>query len=313
MRMKKAALLLSMISILFTLTACSSGTEEVSFDYTANDIIYSTVYQAYQIDNVDEAYRAYLEDQRDSNPMAEILQMGIENFDSARSDCGEFVGYRSTNGEVLEFDIAQVSSSIQNAQSQEELDEAQKVLTDFLSNVYSDIEEDNNGNVIVKLKAVYEDRDAEYSFVYEENPEAAYSYELSGQTATPYKIKEITVTPSYTTKEIMGKAAANTLMGMGTVFIVLIFISIIIGQFEKISKLVTKISNSKANKNKDEEDDEYASVKALQTTSDASAAPSGNIDDTELVAVITAAVVAANVASGGSDNLIVRSIRKARR
>ena len=311
MRMKKAALLLSMISILFTLTACSSGTEEVSFDYTANDIIYSTVYQAYQIDNVDEAYRAYLEDQRDSNPMAEILQMGIENFDSARSDCGEFVGYRSTDGEVLEFDIAQVSSSIQNAQSQDELDDAQKVLTDFLSNVYNDIEEDNNGNVIVKLKAVYEERDAEYSFVYEENPEAAYSYELSGQTATPYKIKEITVTPSYTTKEIMGKAAANTLMGMGTVFVVLIFISIIIGQFEKISKLVTKISNRQANK--DDKEDEDASVKALQPSSDTSASSSGIVDDTELVAVITAAVVAANVASGGSDNLIVRSIRKARR
>lgn len=312
MRIKKFALLLSMIAVLTALTACSSGTEEVSFDYTTDDIIYSTVYQAYQIDNVDEAYRAYLEDQKDSNPMAEILQMGIENFDSAREDCGDFLGYRSQDGKELDFDIAQVSYYIQNAQSQEELDEAQNMLKDFLSNVYSEIEEDNNGNVIVRLRAIYEERDAEYSFVYEENPEAAYAYELSGQSATPYKIKEITVTPEYTTKEIMSKAAANTLMGMGTVFIVLIFISLIIGQFENVAKLVDKIAAAFAGKGNDDDDTSANADKAGSATP-AAASASGNMDDGELVAVITAAVVAANVASGGSDKLIVRSIRKSRR
>ena len=313
MKTKKVALLLSLIGVLFSLTACSSGKKEVGFEYTPNDIIYSTVYQAYQIENVDEAYRAYLEDQKESNPMASVLQTGIENFDSARSDCGEFVGYRATDGGELKFNIAEITNAISNAQSQEELDDAQKELNEFLANVYSDIEEDNNGDVIVKLKAVYEERDAEYSFVYEENPEAAYSYQLSGKAATPYKIKEITVTPDYSTKEIMIKAGANTLMGMGTVFIVLIFISIIIAQFERVSKLINGIASVFKSSEKESNNKETAKAETKEVSQNLPVAAASDIDDGELVAVITAAVVAANIASGGTDKLIVRSIRKARR
>jgi hypothetical protein len=92
MKLKKTVLLCAVLSVLLGLTACSSGVEEVSFDYTESDIIYSTIYQASQIENIDEAYRLYLEDQKEDNPMAEILLTGIANFDSAREDCGEFVG-----------------------------------------------------------------------------------------------------------------------------------------------------------------------------------------------------------------------------
>ncbi|MBR1598992.1 MAG: OadG family protein [Lachnospiraceae bacterium] len=308
MKMKKIALLFSMLAVPFALTACSSGTTEVSFDYTETDIIYNTVYQANQIDNIDEAYRAYLEDQSEDNSMAEVLLTGVSNFDSAREDCGDFVGYRAQDDSVLNIDISKLS----NAQTEEEFYAAQDEMNSFLSNVWYVIEEDNSGDVIVNLKAVYKDRDATYSFVYEENPEAAYAYELTGQSANPYKIKEITVTPDYSMKEIMGKAAANTLMGMGTVFIVLIFISIIIGQFEKVGKLANKISNSWANKGID---DEATSSESISKSADNVVSPQGvsPMDDGELVAVITAAVVAANVAGGGSDNLIVRSIRRAGR
>lgn len=308
MKMKKIVLLFSMLAVLGALTACSSGTEEVSFDYTERDIIYSTAYQAYQIDNIDEPYRLYLEDSKESNPMAEILLTGIANFDSARSDCGEFLGYRSVDGDIISFDFERMN----NAQSEEEVDDIAKDLDAFLANVESSIDETSSGDVVVNLTAAYEKRDAEYSFVYEENPEAAYAYQISGQTASPYKIKEITVTPDYSTKEIMGKAAANTLMGMGTVFLVLIFISLIIGQFEKVGKLANSISNKMANKGINEE---ATSSETLSKSSGGSAPipSSKGVDDKELIAVITAAVVAANVASGGTDKLIVRSIRKARR
>lgn len=42
--------------------------------------------------------------------------------------------------------------------------------------------------------------------------------------------------PVYTLKENMGRAAIHTLIGMGTVFIVLIFISLIIGCFKYINQ-----------------------------------------------------------------------------
>jgi Na+-transporting methylmalonyl-CoA/oxaloacetate decarboxylase gamma subunit len=306
MKLKKTVLLCAVLSVLLGLTACSSGVEEVSFDYTESDIMYSTIYQASQIDNIDEAYRLYLEDQKEDNPMAEILLTGIANFDSAREDCGEFVGYRAEDGSVLKVDLTKLST----AQTQEEYNAAQAEIEEMISKVDSSIEEDNNGNVVVNLTAVYEDRDAQYSFVYEENPEAAYSYAISGQSASPYKVKEITVTPDYTTKEIMGKAGANTLMGIGTVFLVLIFISIIIGQFERVGKLADSVGNWWANRGnkKSEASDDVVSNDVVASVS--SNAP---MNDNELVAVITAAVVAANVANGGTDNLIVRSIRKARR
>jgi Na+-transporting methylmalonyl-CoA/oxaloacetate decarboxylase gamma subunit len=306
MKLKKTVLLCAVLSVLLGLTACSSGVEEVSFDYTESDIIYSTIYQASQIENIDEAYRLYLEDQKEDNPMAEILLTGIANFDSAREDCGEFVGYRAEDGSVLNVDLTKLST----AQTQEEYNAAQAEIEEMISKVDSSIEEDNNGNVVVNLTAVYEDRDAQYSFVYEENPEAAYSYAISGQSASPYKVKEITVTPDYTTKEIMGKAGANTLMGMGTVFLVLIFISIIIGQFERVGKLADSVGNWWANRGnkKSEASDDVVSNDVV-----ASGSSNAPMNDNELVAVITAAVVAANVANGGTDNLIVRSIRKARR
>lgn len=303
MKMKKIILFFSMIAVFVSLTACSSGQEEVTFDYNNTDIIYSTAYQAYQFQNISDAYRAYLENSEDE--MAEILLTGISNFDSAEEECGEFKGYRSKEGgDSIMFDFSKL-----NSQDENELAQLNTELTDFLSLVDAKVEE-NAGDVTVTLTAVYEKRDVEYSFIYEENPAYAYAYDLYQQTVAPYQIKEVTATPNYTFGEKMGKAGANTLMGMGTVFIVLIFISIIIGQFEKIGKASERIAAWWSNRKKKTEEPEDASVKPAAVV--ASTAPNP-MDDAQLVAVITAAVTAASSSSGGSDKLIVRSIRKAKR
>ena len=190
-------------------------------------------------------------------------------------------------------------SRLQNSEDET----AQDDFLTFISMLDYTIEE-NNGNVTVNVKAVYDKHDVEYSFVYEENSAYAYSYELTGQSVSPYQVKEITATPDYSFGEIMGKAAANTLMGMGTVFIVLIFISLIIGRLSSINALVVKLSSGKK---KDETTPAAAPAPQVQ------AAPANPMDDAQLVAVITAAVTAANEAAGGTDSLVVRSIRKAKR
>lgn len=304
MKMKKIILFFSMIAVFVSLTACSRGQEEVTFDYNNTDIIYSTAYQAYQFQNISDAYRAYLEDSEEA--MAEIMLTGISNFDSAREECGEFKGYRSKEGgNSIMFDFSKL-----NSQDEEELAQLNTELTDFLSLVDAEVEE-NGGNVTVTLTAVYEKRDVEYSFVYEENPAYAYAYDLYQQTVAPYQMKEVTATPDYTFSEKMGKAGANTLMGMGTVFIVLIFISIIIGQFEKIGKASEKVAAWWSNRKQKVE--ETADTSTKPATVPASATAPNPMDDAQLVAVITAAIAAANGSSGGSDKLIVRSIRKAKR
>ena len=112
----------------------------------------------------------------------------------------------------------------------------------------------------------------------------------------------ISVNVTYPFGELMSKAALNTLIGMGTVFVVLIFISLIISCFGLINKTDVKKQDK------------------VQTASVQSAAAADPVveqiaekeelaGDAELVAVIAAAI-AAYEGSGSTDGFVVRSIRK---
>lgn len=292
MKMKKIILLFSMIAVFFSLTACSDGQGEVNFEYNDRSIISYTIGLVYQLQNADDAVRAYYKNTEDES--AEVFKTGISNFDTTKEECGEFKGYRSKeDGSSIMVDFADSENITEDEYNQ------------FLDLVDSIVEE-NGENVTVTLKAVYEEREAEISFVYEEN--LAYAYT---ENAVPYRPSEITVTPEYTMGEKMAKAGANTLMGMGTVFIVLIFISIIIAQFDKIDKISTMIGTKWRNRKHKEDETTEAALPAAAAP--ASSPAQNPMDDAQLVAVITAAVAASNAASGGSDKLVVRSIKKAKR
>ena len=98
--------------------------------------------------------------------------------------------------------------------------------------------------------------------------------------------------------ELMGKAALNTLIGMGTVFVVLILISLIISCFSFIPKLQEKFSRKAAPA------PAAAPVPAAPVAEEEELA-----DDTELVAVIAAAIAAYEGTS--TDGFQVRSIKRA--
>lgn len=158
----------------------------------------------------------------------------------------------------------------------------------------------------------------------------------------------------------MGKALINTALGMGTVFSVLIFISVLIGLFALIPKLeemlkkknvpeintadkntikikTTKIKTTKKNKaeiNKEKIKKSEKNIEEINTAKKNKLekniaeinAPSVNttiqsldmnseleenlVDDQELVAVITAAIMASMGENTPADGLVVRSIRK---
>lgn len=95
----------------------------------------------------------------------------------------------------------------------------------------------------------------------------------------------------------MGTAGGNTLMGMGTVFIVLIFISMIISGFGFIPKIVEMFS-SKKDKKEDVKVEETVQTQVADTVQ----------NDTELIAVIAAAIAASEQVS--TDSFVVRSIRR---
>ena len=111
----------------------------------------------------------------------------------------------------------------------------------------------------------------------------------------------ITVNTIYTFGESMEKAALNTLLGMGTVFCVLILISLLISCFNFIPKIQA------AFKKKDKK--EEPKTAAVDHTIAQIIEKEEQADNTELVAVIAAAIAASQGASS-TDGFVVRSIRK---
>lgn len=114
-------------------------------------------------------------------------------------------------------------------------------------------------------------------------------------------LEAITTNVTYSLGEIMMKALMNTVIGMGTVFVVLILISLIISSFTLISKI-------EGRKKKAAENPAGANVQPAPAAVQP-AAQEELSDDTELVAVIAAAI-AAYEGSGSTDGFVVRSIRK---
>ena len=100
--------------------------------------------------------------------------------------------------------------------------------------------------------------------------------------------------------ESLKNAGLNTLMGISIVVLMLAFISILISLFGFIPKLQDKLSKKKEDVQTAAVDNVVAQIEEKEELS----------NDTELVAVITAAICAAENTSG--DSFVVRSIRKTR-
>ncbi len=138
------------------------------------------------------------------------------------------------------------------------------------------------GSIVCELKG--ELRDAELEILFEHS-----------------NISSITVNVNYTFGESMEKAGLNTLLGMGTVFIVLILISLIISAFNLIPKIQAAFAKKP---------EKSANEKAVDSTIAQIIEKEELSDDLELVAVISAAIAAYEGTSG--DGFVVRSIRRSR-
>lgn len=115
------------------------------------------------------------------------------------------------------------------------------------------------------------------------------------------KLESVALNPISSMGYLMGRAALNTLIGMGTVFVVLILISLIISAFGFIPKIQAKFSK------KEEKAPAAAPAAPVEEVAEEEEA-----DDLELVAVIAAAI-AASEGAASTDGFVVRSIRKVNR
>ncbi|MCR5641630.1 MAG: OadG family protein [Lachnospiraceae bacterium] len=133
------------------------------------------------------------------------------------------------------------------------------------------------------LTMKFEERDVVLTYVY---------------NARNMEVTAINVAPVYTDKELMAGAGVNVLLGMGTVFAILILISLCIYAFNIIPYLQNK---KKAKK--------QAKVSAAPVAAAAEAPARVDVsDDGELIAVIAAAIAASTGAS--TDDFVVRSIKR---
>ena len=117
-----------------------------------------------------------------------------------------------------------------------------------------------------------------------------------------YALVSVSANVTYSFAEMMTKAGLNTLMGMGTVFVVLILIACLIACFNLIPKLQAIFT-------KKEKKSDVAVANAVAQIVENEAVQEE--DDTELVAVIAAAI-AASEGAASADGYVVRSIRKLR-
>lgn len=139
-----------------------------------------------------------------------------------------------------------------------------------------------NGTTTVEQTADFTGRDIKVTFVYDKD----------------MNVEDINLDKVYSLGETMIKAAMNTAMGMGTVFVMLIIISLIISCFTLVNKAQKKAEAKKA-----------ANAPAPAAVPAATAAVEvPQTDDLELVAVIAAAIAAATGSS--TDDFVVRSIKR---
>ncbi len=143
----------------------------------------------------------------------------------------------------------------------------------------------NEDGVVIHVKVDGSDHDADVEIL----------------TDDALEVTSITTNVIYSQGELMEKAALNTLLGMGTVFVILILISLIISCFNFIPKIQAAFTKPQPQEEKKAEpvDNTIAQIVEKEELS----------DDLELVAVIAAAV-AASEGAVSTDGFVVRSIRK---
>lgn len=112
----------------------------------------------------------------------------------------------------------------------------------------------------------------------------------------------MTYSVQYSLAANMQRAGMNTLVGIGIVFLMLLFLSFVIGLFKYIEKF------QNVGKKKAAEEAPKAEEAPAPAIAQSEAADEDFADDLELVAVISAAIAAYENTSG--DSFVVRSIKK---
>ncbi|MDD6328840.1 MAG: OadG family protein [Lachnospiraceae bacterium] len=314
MKIKKILIVLSAMLMMLSLAGCGKEADK-PFDYNDADIVLSTMEYFMNYSNVSDDIAPYY-----LSSGTAFEQSAVKGITQAREtdQVGAFEDYSKYNDLIASgmFTVDVVQADITNS--------ADSVMVTIINKA-------ENRDVEISVKYV---ENADYFMELDKAMQYYLNYYMSmGYTPEqilaetgaanlsealglremlmqngifPYTPEEMVVTAVYSNGELLKQAAMNTILGMGTVFIVLIFISFIISMFKFLPALFAK-------KAKLPEAKPQSEGKTSQTV----ASKDDNLmDDKELVAVITAAVYVAAGDAGcqavSKDKLVVRSIRRVR-
>ena len=247
-----------MLAVTFMFAGCSASDDNgVKFAYNDQEIAQVAkdaceTYQKYA--SADETYNYVIEAGSDAGISENEIE-AVKSFRNIGDECGEFKDFTG------EYKITETEGNV-------------------IVTLYADCTEKE-----ALIKVTFVDNSATYNLQrYQLMNQYGYSEEqadeaLSSQGMYPYKSTDVEIAANMTFEDKMKAAGTNTLIGMATVFVVLIFISFIIyllrfvpGFFDKEAKAAKKAAKKAAEAAKTEP---VAETKA----EDAGSAPVGQIVD----------------------------------
>ncbi len=320
MKTKKLLIVVSMLAVMFSLAGCDNAVPK-PFEYDDTQIVLDTMGYFSTYANVGDDYTSYY--LSDGTAFEQSAVKGIEQ--AIETDkVGAFEDFSTYAMNENSFDISLVDAKIENAADSVSVTVINKAENRDVEVTIKYVE---NADYYIQLdKSVQQALDYYASLGYSqadilaETGAATLSEALGVEEYLQqygifqYTPEEMVVSAVYSKSELMKQAGMNTILGMGTVFVVLIFISFIISLFKFLPALLAK--KPKLPETKSEVKPETVPV-AKPVVKEAPIAGENLMNDAELVAVITAAIYAASGSgSNGAvskDRLVVRSIRRAKK
>ena len=206
----------------------------------------------------------------------EAIYYGEQIFQNLREICSG--NYENEKAQIAKADAVSASAFSSWDSAQEDIGEFVEILEENA--------QINDDGFIVNLKIKGTVHDANIEIIFDDE----------------MLLTRMSTNVVYSFGELMAKAAMNTLLGMGTVFVVLILISLIISCFTFIPKIQASFTKKPQQPQQPVAAPAPVAVAAVEEE---------EADDLELVAVIAAAI-AASQGAASTDGFVVRSIRKRR-
>ena len=223
-----------------------------------------------------------VEESYDSETLESSAEFIISNFSQMQE--ADLEQFKSISGFQLDYTMMQTGLKVSGESFVGMINSwqaAEEECGAYISHGDYQIEVKSDGYVVSAL-AQYEEREATISFTFDKG----------------LNMESLDVSAKFSIGEILTKAGLNTLLGMGTVFAVLIFLAFLIDWIKYIPMLLDKLTKKPE-----------APVKEAPKAAPVVSAPVvEETDDLELIAVITAAIAAQEGTS--TDGFVVRSIKR---